>query len=77
MQCAVTNIEMKEEEIRTKKLQPMTNNLVMNDPDALRFKTAALANLPVLASALLHCQFVHGNVFHRLKPPFAYGSIRS
>jgi hypothetical protein len=68
---------MKEEEIRTKKLQPMTNNLVMNDPDALRFKTAAVATLPLLVSALLHCQFVHGNVFHRLKPPFAYGSIRS
>jgi len=36
---------MKEEEIRTKKLQPMTNNLMMNDPDAFRFKTAAVARL--------------------------------
>jgi hypothetical protein len=40
-------------------------------------KTVAAANLPALASGILHCQFVHGNIFTLVKPPFAYASIRS
>ena len=62
-------------EIRTRNLEPMTNNLVMNV--LIRVKAAVVANSPELASAILHCQFVHVNVFHSLKPPLVYASIRS
>jgi hypothetical protein len=43
----------------------------------MRFKAAAVANVPELASPILHCQSVHGNLFTSVKFRFAYGSIRS